>query len=74
MTDKITFLHKFDDIQIWLAMLSFNSVKDFTNVTKEAKFKTAQHFKIPVNTIVNLTQFQEDNYNTNQKAILTFYF
>ena len=74
MTDRLTFLRKYDDVQIWLAMLSFNSEDDFTNVTKAAKIKTAQHFNISANAIFDLTSFQEDNYSASQEAILTYYF
>ena len=74
MTDRLTFLHKYDDVQIWLAMLSFNSEDDFTKVTKAAKIKTAQHFKVSANTIFQLTLFQEDDYNASQEAILAYYF
>jgi hypothetical protein len=74
MIDKISLLNNYDDIETWLGMLAFRSESEYTNVINEAKTKTAEHFRISLDTIDHLTLLKEENFDDDQEAFLAFYY
>jgi hypothetical protein len=74
MIDKISLLNNYDDIETWLGMLAFRSETEYTDIISEAKAKTAEHFRISMDTIDHLTLLKEENFDDDQEAFLAFYF
>ena len=74
MIGKLTLLHKYKDVHVWLDMLSNRPDSLLVTVTDNARVETSEHFKIPNDEVDNLTLLDEDNYTDEEGSVLNFYF
>jgi len=74
MIDKMTLLHKFEDVNVWLGTISYLPGTELLKVTDDAKGKASQHFKIPFELVGEIMRLEEKNYNEEKEQIITFYF
>jgi hypothetical protein len=73
MIKKMDFLHKFEDVQSYLGMLSNLPGDELVNVVDDANIKTAEHFKIPLGSFDYRVLMAMGTYDEEIETQLTFF-
>lgn len=66
-------LHKYEDVQSYLGMLSHLPGNDLINVVADASIKTAEHFKIPLDNFDYTALMALESYDEETEIRLTFF-
>ena len=73
MIKKMAFLHKFEDVQSYLGMLSHLPGNELVTVVNDANVKTAENFKIPLGSFDYSILMAMESYDEETEIRLTFF-